>query len=144
MESEFYTQEAPPAIQQLLARGFSDHAQAQSAPEYEKQSYHWLMRDENRAVVAVLTADQLWDWLYNDELWVAPGHRGQKLGQQLMEAAETFAGKTQLSGLWLWTQSWQAAEFYRALDYTEFTRFDDFPKGHCRIGFRKHVRTDFT
>ena len=37
----------------------------------------------------------------------------------------------------LWTQSWQAGGFYQQLGYSEFTRFDDFPKGHSRIGFRK-------
>ncbi|MCG8333861.1 MAG: histone acetyltransferase, partial [Proteobacteria bacterium] len=39
-----------------------------------------------------------------------------------------------------WTQSWQAAEFYEQLGYVEFARFDDFPKGHQRIGFRKLMK----
>ncbi len=88
---------------------------------------------------AVLTADILWDWMYIDELWVSPASRGEGFGRKLMKHAEDFAGSQALRGIWLWTQGWQAEGFYRALGYEEFTRFDGFPKGHSRIGFRKYL-----
>ena len=56
-----------------------------------------------------------------------------------MQLAEEFAAGAALQGIWLWTQSWQADGFYRQLGYSELTRFDDFPKGHSRIGFRKNL-----
>jgi GNAT superfamily N-acetyltransferase len=90
-------------------------------------------------LVGGLTADMLWDWLYIDELWVDDGLRGQGLGRELMAQAEEFARLNRLSGLWLWTQSWQAAGFYQSLAYAEFARFPDFPRGHFRIGFRKCI-----
>ena len=79
--------------------------------------------------------------MYIDELWVSPASRGGGLGRQLMELAEEFARAQRLQGIWLWTQSWQAEGFYRQLGYSEFTRFDEFPKGHSRIGFRKPLNS---
>ena len=59
-----------------------------------------------------------------------------------MQCVEEFAADESLQGVWLWTQSWQAESFYTKLGYEEFTRFENFPKGHTRIGFRKRlVRT---
>ena len=77
--------------------------------------------------------------MYIDELWVSPMHRGEGLGSKLMDLAQEFAIDRRLQGVCLWTQSWQGERFYQALGYTEFTRFDDFPKGHSRIGFRKSL-----
>lgn len=54
-----------------------------------------------------------------------------------MQLAEEFAISQSLQGLWLWTQSWQAEGFYRQLGYSQFTRFDNFPRRNWRIGFRK-------
>ena len=123
--------------QAVVAAGFHAHADEQSAPQYRKEHAHWTVTDDNDATLAVLTSDILWDWLYIDELWVSPDRRGSGLGRQLIEEAEVFARKEGLQGIWLWTQSWQAEGFYTELGYEEFTRFDHFPRGYSRIGFRK-------
>lgn len=121
----------------MVSAGFQAHSDEQAAPEYRKERLKWLAVDEKKDISAVLTAVMLWDWMYIDELWVSPESRGGGLGRQLMALAEEFARSQGLQGIWLWTQSWQAEGFYRQLGYTEFTRFDEFPKGHSRIGFRK-------
>lgn len=126
------------AEQETVARGFSHHARAVSAPEYQKQHFNWTMRDDDQQVVAVLTADLLWDCLYVDELWVDERLRGQNHGRRLMAAMEAHGASLGVTGVWLWTQSWQAAEFYQRLGYEVFTEFPDFPKGYSRIGFRKY------
>lgn len=115
------------------------HNNEQGAPEYKKDRVKWLASDERDRVHAVLTADILWDWIYIDELWIAKESRGEGLGRKLMRLVEEFAISQSLQGIWLWTQSWQAEGFYRKLGYDEFTRFDDFPKGYSRIGFRKKL-----
>ena len=56
-----------------------------------------------------------------------------------MLLAEEHATRRGLRGIWLWTQSWQAIGFYSRLGFQEFTRFDDFPQGHTRVGFRKQL-----
>ena len=123
----------------MVSEGFHTHTEEQDAPEYKKERAKWLAFDETREIRAVLTADILWNWIYIDELWAAPESRGQGLGRELMLLAEEFAKSQGLQGIWLWTQSWQAEEFYRKLGYSEFTRFDNFPTGYSRIGFRKKL-----
>jgi ribosomal protein S18 acetylase RimI-like enzyme len=70
-----------------------------------------VARRDDSSLAGALTADLLWDWLYIDELWVDERSRGLGLGKSLMLQAEEFAASKALSGLWLWTQTWQAADF---------------------------------
>lgn len=123
--------------QSVVSAGFHTHAEEQSAPKYKKERVKWLAFDEQKKLSAILTADILWDWVYIDEIWVSPDCRGKGLGRHLMQLAEELAKSRSLQGLWLWTQSWQAEGFYERLGYYQFTRFDNFPKGYSRIGFRK-------
>ncbi|HIF9341218.1 TPA: GNAT family N-acetyltransferase [Photobacterium damselae] len=122
-----------------LSVGFESHSETQSAPPYHKEKINWTVENEQGKLVAVLTADILWQWLYVDELWVDESCRGTGMGKQLMAKAEAYAKEQHLSGLWLWTQSWQAPKFYQSLGFEEFTRFDNFPTGHSRIGLRKFL-----
>lgn len=137
MDIEFSPGGLTAAEQSVVSAGFHSHSEEQAAPEYRKERAKWLAFDERRNLMGVLTAEMLWGWMYIDELWVSPDARGQGLGRRLMQLAEEHARSQDLRGLWLWTQSWQAEGFYRQLGFSEFTRFDDFPEGHSRIGFRK-------
>ncbi len=125
----------------MVADGFEAHSGEHSAPDYAKRRVCWVVTDEAENVLAVLTANVLWDWMYIDELWASSAARGKGHGRQLMELAEEHALSQNLQGIWLWTQSWQAESFYKHLGYQEFARFDNFPKGHERIGFRKALQT---
>ena len=125
--------------QSVIQAGFDAHSVQSGAPTYEKTRLNWLLYDSDGEIVGALTADLLWDWIYIDELWVDENVRGQGFGKQLMNKVENLAYSENLSGIWLWTQSWQAAEFYQSLDYQEFARFPDFPKGHFRVGYCKHI-----
>ncbi|MEE4204059.1 MAG: GNAT family N-acetyltransferase [Halieaceae bacterium] len=125
--------------QARVDEGFKHTATSRSAPPYDKQNVCWLLKDDTDALVGVLTGNSLWDWLYIDELWVMEAHRGHGLGQQLMRDAEQWSRQQRLIGIWLWTQSWEAEGFYRQLGFEVFTRFHNFPRGHDRIGLRKHL-----
>ena len=125
--------------QAIVTEGFRVHNKGCGAPDYAKERVKWLGVDEDGELAAVLTAEIVWDWVYVDELWVAAESRGSGLGRRLMRLAEEFAESRGLQGIWLWTQTWQAVGFYSRLGYEEFTRFDDFPKGHARVGFRKRL-----
>ena len=126
-------------IQESLTAGFQAHTEDRSLPSFQKDRINWLVFEGDEQLIGVLTADVLWNWVYIDELWVDKDYRGKGLGKELMEKAEGYAISNHMAGLWLWTQSWQAPEFYLQLGYQEFTRFDDFPKGHSRIGYRKQI-----
>ncbi|MDJ0709292.1 MAG: GNAT family N-acetyltransferase [Woeseiaceae bacterium] len=125
--------------QTVVARGFAAHSQERNAPEYRKEFVKWLAFDDKNDLIAALTADVLWDWMYVDELWVHANLRDRGLGKRLMILAGELAQAEGLQGIWLWTQSWQAEEFYARLGYEEFARFENAPKGHTRIGFRKQL-----
>ncbi len=131
--------ELPAQLQSELSAGFESHSEKQSAPPYRKERLNWTVKDDQGNLIAALTADLLWDWLYIDELWVDESCRGTGMGKQLMTQAEEFAKTKALSGLWLWTQSWQAPAFYQQLGFEEFTRLEDFPKGYSRIGLKKSL-----
>ena len=136
---EFKANDLTPDEQRVVTEGFARHSTERSAPDFNKRRVSWVAVDSNQRVVGALTADLLWDWIYIDELWVDEESRGTGLGKKLMQQAEEYAVSNNLRGLWLWTQSWQAADFYTQLGYEEFARFEDFPKGHSRIGFRKQL-----
>jgi ribosomal protein S18 acetylase RimI-like enzyme len=128
-----------PDEQKIITDGFAKHSDVRQAPPFNKTRINWLAHDNGTNLIGALTASLLWDWIYIDELWVHDNYRDQGLGKKLMMKAEDYAKAHQLSGLWLWTQSWQAADFYRHLGYVEFAEFKDFPKGYSRIGFRKQL-----
>ncbi|EED31847.1 histone acetyltransferase HPA2 [gamma proteobacterium NOR5-3] len=127
------------AEQAIVTRGFEDYAVQQQAPPYRARNLSWTADDEQTELAGALVGEIYWDWMFLDDLWVAPTHRGQGIGSRLVRAAENFAQEQALQGVWLWTQSWEAEHFYPKLGYSEFTRFHDFPKGHTRIGYRKSL-----
>jgi GNAT superfamily N-acetyltransferase len=139
IELQFLKNHLNESHQRIVNTGFKSHSKEVSAPPFQKDRINWLAYENSERIVGVLTADVLWDWIYIDELWVNKDYRGKGLGKQLVNKAEEYAISQNMTGLWLWTQSWQAPEFYIQLGYKEFTRFDDFPKGNYRIGFRKQV-----
>jgi GNAT superfamily N-acetyltransferase len=125
--------------QQKITAGFEKHSDQWGAPHFEKERINWVIYDEQANLIGALTADIFWNWIYIDELWVSERHRGQGLGKTLIGKAEEYAISYGLVGVYLWTQSWQAENFYKRLGYVEFTRFQDFPKGYSRIGFHKTI-----
>lgn len=136
---EFATGEIGSEKQAIITAGFSRHTHQHSAPPFAKERLNWSAYNEHAALVGVVTAGLLWDWMEIDELWVDESCRDQGVGTTLMQLAEEYAKSLSLTGLWLWTQSWQAAPFYQRLGYEEFARFDDCPKGYFRLGFRKYL-----
>lgn len=79
------------------------------------------------------------NWLHVDLIWVAEDARSKGIGRRLMKLAEDDARRMKLSGIEVWTQSWQAPGFYRKLGYEEFAVIDDFTPGRKRHAFRRHL-----
>ena len=140
MNIELRRGDMTPAEESIVTAGFDEHSDNQAAPRYENESIKLLATNERGELKAVLTVDVLWDWIYVKDLWVSSELRGDGVGRELMNRAEEFGRSQDLQGVWLWTQTWQAEGFYRKLGYSEFTRFENFPKGYSRIGFRKTLK----
>jgi len=114
------------------------HARKFNGVVAEEEPFSVLAFMEER-LVGGLIGKVFWNWLYADLVWVEEEFRGQGIGRDVMRAGEERARGMKLTGIYLWTESWQAPLFYRKLGYTQYIEFEDFPPGHSRLGFRKYL-----
>lgn len=75
-------------------------------------------------------------WLHLDLVWVNEEHRKQGIGRGLIENCIAEAAKRGLSGIEVWTQSWQSPHFYERVGFREYARLDDFLPGRHRHVFQ--------
>ncbi|HEU5046860.1 MAG TPA: GNAT family N-acetyltransferase [Rickettsiales bacterium] len=98
-----------------------------------------LLAYTEETLVGSLIGKVFLNWLHVDMIWVQENMRRIGLGSKLMELAKSKAKEMGLSGIEVWTQSWQAPEFYRKLGYDEFATLDDFIPGQKRYAFRCYI-----
>lgn len=70
-------------------------------------------------------------------LWVAAQHRGQGIGQALLQSAETEAVRRNCAHMILATHSFQAPEFYERAGYERVCSVEDWPVAHANVFYRK-------
>lgn len=97
-----------------------------------------VLRDDTRAVAGGLWGATGHGWLYTQMLIVPEGARGQGLGAQLMQRAETEAIARGCHGAWVDTQ-FGARGFYERQGYTTFGELPDYPPGFCRTFLFKRL-----
>src|SRR5271166_3248525 len=124
--------------ERITVEGLTQHTLEIAAPLYEDEPFSLLAYSGDKLVCEFI-GKTFWNWLYIDLLWVSDKARKSGLGSRLMKEAEDKARELKLTGIYCWTQSWQAEGFYRKMGYEEFTAFRDFPPGHTRYGFRKYL-----
>jgi len=132
---------SPSAIEEGIKAseaGINAAALALGMPEYISETFALQARHGDE-LIGNLSGRVFWNWLYVDLLWVHAEYQKQGIGTELMRRAEESARAQNLVGIYCWTQSWQAPEFYKKLGYEEFTRFENFPPGHQRFGLRKYL-----
>lgn len=95
-----------------------------------------LLAYEDGHLAASIVGKIFFNWLHIDLIWVEESRRGKGIGRKLMVLAEEKARERNLGGIEVWTQSWQAPDFYRRLGYEEFAVIDDFIPGGKRHAFR--------
>ncbi|MDD3181415.1 MAG: GNAT family N-acetyltransferase [Alphaproteobacteria bacterium] len=122
-----------------LEDGLAAHTAVQTMPALIFTPLSIVKRDADKTVVAGLYGKTFWNWLYIDSVWVQEDLRKQALGTAMIMAAEDEAQKRGCVGVYLWTQSFDAPDFYPKLGYKEFVVMDDFPIGHQRLGFMKRL-----
>jgi GNAT superfamily N-acetyltransferase len=88
-------------------------------------------------IVAGLTAETFFGWMFVSLLWVSERHRGNGWGSSLMQAAEAEARDRGVRNVYLDSFSFQAPAFYAKLGYREFGRLKEFPAGHDRVWMTK-------
>jgi GNAT superfamily N-acetyltransferase len=120
-------------------RVLTEHRQLAGGTFLEEKPFS-VLAYRGQELVGGLVGRTFWNWLYADSVWVEGKLRGQNVGTAIMQAAEDRARKTKIIGIYLWTQSWGAANFYKKLGYTQFVEFKNCPPGHSRLGFVKYLQ----
>ncbi len=92
---------------------------------------------EGGAIVGGLLGFTNWNWLFIQQLWVAEAARGQKIGAQLVAAAEAEAVARGCTHAHVDTFGFQALPFYQKLGYSVFGELADYPAGHTRYFLQK-------
>ena len=123
----------------VLVDGLNAHAAEAGVPAYEETELSILLRDDDDNVVAGLTGTSVWNWLYIDIIWVDEAMRGKGVGVDLIRAAEEEAKARGCRNVYVWTQDFQAGDFYKKQGFKEFVTMDNFPIGHKRLGFMKQL-----
>jgi GNAT superfamily N-acetyltransferase len=104
------------------------------------EKFALFVRDETTdAVIGGLHGRILYRWLFIELLVIPEQTRGQRMGSQLMDMAESFARERNCVGVWLDTFDFQAPDVYRKHGYQEFGHLDDYPPGHQRLFFQKRL-----
>ena len=96
-----------------------------------------LVRNDAGTVVAGISGDTAWGWLYVQWLWVSETQRGQGFAGEMLEAAEQEARKRGCHGSYIDTFNPVALKTYERAGYVPFGKLDDFPKGRTRTFLQK-------
>lgn len=72
------------------------------------------------------------DWLHMELVWVDEKHRRMGIGSQLIRKSIEEARQRKLTGIEVWSQSWQAPEFYIRNGFHEYAVLKDFIPGKKR------------
>ena len=105
--------------------------------DYAYQDFELYARDAAGEVVGGLFGHSGMGWLYVDYLWLAERLRGAGLGARLMAQVEEEARRRGCVGVFLYTYSFQAPDFYHKLGYQLLGVLDDCPPGHQRLYLKK-------
>jgi ribosomal protein S18 acetylase RimI-like enzyme len=128
----------PKEISDTAIASLRRHAASSNGVLTEDKPLSVLAFMEER-LVGGLIGKVFWNWLYADLVWVEEEFRGRGIGTRVMRTAEEHALNMKLTGIYLWTETWQAPGFYTKLGYTQFVEFKNFPPGHNRLGFFKYL-----
>lgn len=95
------------------------------------------LRNESGEITAGLIGSTHGNWLSVKYLWVSETLRGQRIGSQLLEAAEQTARERGCKYSFLDTFSFQAPEFYQKHGYREVFALEHYPISGKRFYFTK-------
>jgi GNAT superfamily N-acetyltransferase len=99
-----------------------------------------LYARRNGQVIGGLFGHSGMGWLYIDYLWLDGRERGLGLGAQLLQAAEIEARKRGCVGVFLYTYSFQAPDFYQKQGFQIMGVLEDCPPGHQRYYLKKALK----
>ena len=105
----------------------------------ECEPLNLYVEDEHGQLMAGLVAETFGNWLEIEYLFVKEGLRGQGIGSQLLQQAESEAKKRNCRFAFVNTYQFQAPAFYQKYGYKEVFTMKDYPYTGQRYYYQKEL-----
>lgn len=105
----------------------------------ESEPLNIYVEDENGQLMAGLVAETFGNWLEIEYLFVKENLRGQGIGSQLLQQAESEAKKRNCRFAFVNTYQFQAPAFYQKYGYKEVFTLKDYPYTGQRYYYQKDL-----
>lgn len=105
----------------------------------ESEPLNLYVEDEHGQLLAGLVAETFGNWLEIEYLFVKEGLRGQGIGSQLLQQAESEAKKRNCRYVFVNTYQFQAPAFYQKYGYKEVFTLKDYPYTGQRNYYQKDL-----
>ena len=105
----------------------------------ESESLNLYIEDEHGRLLAGLVAETFGNWLEIEYLFVKEDLRGQGIGSQLLQRAESEAKKRNCCFAFVNTYQFQAPTFYQKHGYKEVFTLKDYPCTGQRHYYQKDL-----
>ena len=103
----------------------------------ESEPLNLYIEDEHGRLLAGLVAETFGNWLEIEYLFVKEGLRGQGIGSQLLQQAESEAKKRNCRFAFVNTYQFQAPAFYQKYGYKKVFTMQDYPYTGQRHYYQK-------
>ena len=105
----------------------------------ESEPLNLYVEDERGQLLAGLVAETFGNWLEIENLFVKEDLRGQGIGSQLLQQAESEAKKRNCRFAFVNTYQFQAPAFYQKYGYQEVFTMKDYPYTGQRHYYQKEL-----
>ena len=105
----------------------------------ESEPLNLYIEDEHGRLLAGLVAETFGNWLEIEYLFVKEDLRGQGIGSQLLQQAESEAKKRNCRFAFVNTYQFQAPAFYQKYGYKEVFTMKDYPYTGQRHYYQKEL-----
>ena len=105
----------------------------------ESEPLNLYVEDEHGEIMAGLVAETFGNWLEIEYLFVKEDLRGQGIGSQLLQRAESEAKMRNCRFAFVNTYQFQAPAFYQKQGYKEVFRLQDYPYIGQRYYYQKNL-----
>ena len=105
----------------------------------ESESLNLYVEDDSGELMAGLVAETFGNWLEIEYLFVKDDLRGQGIGSQLLQQAESEAKKRNCRYVFVNTYQFQAPAFYEKQGYKEVFTLKDYPYTGQRHYYQKDL-----
>lgn len=105
----------------------------------ESEPLNLYVEDDSGQVMAGLVAETFGNWLEIEYLFVKEDLRGQGIGSQLLQQAESEAKKRNCRFAFVNTYQFQAPAFYQKYGYKEVFTMKDYPYTGQRHYYQKEL-----